>query len=39
MKISGVGRLHRFKKNSTLILLVLLFFFRFCVPDSLECIR
>jgi F-type H+-transporting ATPase subunit b len=36
MKISGFGRLHRFKKNSAVILLILLFLFGFSLPTALS---
>ena len=35
MKISGFGRLHRIKKNSAVILLILVFFFSFSLPTAL----
>jgi F-type H+-transporting ATPase subunit b len=34
MKISGFGRLNRFKKNTAIILLMLLFFFGFWLPSA-----
>ena len=36
MKISGFGRRHRFKKNTTINLLLLLFFFGFLLPTALS---
>jgi len=36
MKISGFGRLNRFKKNTAIILLILLFFFGFSLPTALS---
>jgi F-type H+-transporting ATPase subunit b len=36
MKISGFGRLHRFKKNPALIFLILLIFFCFLLPTALS---
>jgi F-type H+-transporting ATPase subunit b len=35
MKISGFGRPNRFKKNTAIILLILLFFFGFSLPTAL----
>ena len=36
MKISGFGGLHRFKKRSVVILLILLFLFCFSIPTALS---
>ena len=35
MKISGFGGLHRFKKSSVVISLILLLFFGFSIPTAL----